>query len=114
MVRQEAISLQIQALQIRDCISAVLNGKDDSFTPTQLWDFYPSLFEEDRKEFEKLKEKERKEVASARSSRIAFSRRHNEELRKRKAVMQNDGRGTADSDICSDEISEIRTEQREE
>lgn len=53
MVRQEAISLQIQALQIRDCISAVLNGKDDSFTPAQLWDFYPSLFEEDRKEFEK-------------------------------------------------------------
>lgn len=46
MVRQEAISLQIQALQIRDCISAVLNGKDDSFTPAQLWDFYPSLFEE--------------------------------------------------------------------
>ena len=55
MVRQEAISLQIQALQIRDCISAVLNGKDDSFTPAQLWDFYPSLFEEDRKEFEKEK-----------------------------------------------------------
>ena len=72
MVRQEAISLQIQALQIRDCISAVLNGKDDSFTPAQLWDFYPSLFEEDKKEFEK--EKERKEIASARSSRIAFSR----------------------------------------
>lgn len=112
MVRQEAISLQIQALQIRDCISAVLNGKDDSFTPAQLWDFYPSLFEEDRKEFEK--EKERKEIASARSSRIAFSRRHNEALRKRKAVMQNDGRGAADSNICSDEISEIRTEQREE
>lgn len=37
MARQEAISLQIQALQIRDCISAVLNGKDDSFTPAQLW-----------------------------------------------------------------------------
>ena len=112
MVRQEAISLQIQALQIRDRISAVLNGKDDSFTPTQLWDFYPSLFEDDRKEFEK--EKERKEIASARSSRIAFSRRHNEALRKRKAVMQNDGRGTTDSDICSDKISEIGTEQREE
>lgn len=112
MVRHEAISLQIQAYQIRDCIATVLNGKDDSFTPTPLWDFYPSIFEEDRKEFEK--EKERKDIASARSSRIAFSRRHNEELRKRKAVMQNDGRGTADSDICSDEISEIRTEQREE
>ena len=111
-MRYEAISLQIQAFQIRDCIATVLNGKDDSFTPTPLWDFYPSLFEEDRKEFEK--EKERKEIANARSSRIAFSRRHNEALRKRKAVMQNDGRGTADSDICSDKISEIGTEQCEE
>jgi hypothetical protein len=82
MVRQEAISLQIQAYQIRDCIATVLNGKDDSFTPTPLWDFYPSIFEEDRKEFEK--EKERKDIASARSSRIAFSRRHNEALRKKK------------------------------
>lgn len=62
MVRQEAISLQIQALQIRDCISAVLNGKDDSFTPAQLWDFYPSLLKRIGKSLKKRGKEKRSQA----------------------------------------------------
>lgn len=75
--RFHVLSNQIMAMQIVELFSVALDKSKTSET-TPIWDYYPSLFVEEKRLHEKLHEQDEMEQLKAR--RKQFARAHNAKI----------------------------------
>lgn len=63
-----------QSMQIAECIAKTKDIKNE-MTLKNIWDYYPSLFEEEKNMY--LKEHEEQEFQAYKQKRIEYARMHN-------------------------------------
>lgn len=73
-VKQRLREKHFLARDISQCVAASMGGTDGP-KPAQLWDYFPDLFEEEKKEYEAELERHNMEVYKAQMSDFAY--RHN-------------------------------------
>lgn len=73
-MKETAIFNQVLANQIAERIGLMFNDKDQAVQLTNLWDFFPGLFDEEKITYEK--EKELEELESLKQKRRDFVTRY--------------------------------------
>lgn len=77
--KQRAIDNAILAQQIIQGIGALFSEKDSEIETKQLWDYYPEVFEDEKKLYEKQKEID--DFEKFKEKRRKFAQRHNGKIR---------------------------------
>ena len=75
-IKQKAIINDVLSEQIANKVSKIFDKDND----VRVWDLFPKLFEEEKKQYEE--EKEMNEFEKFKSDRRAFARRYNARTRK--------------------------------
>ena len=78
-MKQKAILNDVLSEQIANKVSKIFD-KDNDVQILRVWDLFPKLFEEEKKQYEE--EKEMNEFEKFKSDRRAFARRYNARTRK--------------------------------
>lgn len=73
-MKAEALMKYIQSLQIAECIAKTKDIKNE-MALKNIWDYYPSLFEEEKSLYQK--EQEEQEFQDYKQKRMEFARIHN-------------------------------------
>lgn len=77
--KQRATDNAILAQQIIQGIGALFSEKDSEIEIKQLWDYYPEIFEDEKKLYEKQKEID--DFEKFKEKRRKFAQRHNGKIR---------------------------------
>jgi len=79
--KEMAIQNSVLATQILIGLHNMMSKKEEAITKTNLWDFFPDLFVEEKKAYEKLQKDN--EVFSVKESRYAYANKFNKKFRKK-------------------------------
>ncbi len=73
-MKSEVLAKYIQSLQIAECIAKTKDVKNE-ITLKNIWDYYPSLFEEEKSLYQKKQDEQ--EFRNYKQRRMEFARIHN-------------------------------------